>query len=294
MIKELNVDLTPVIFKIELVARLGASGMFTGEYSSRFKGRGLDFEGYREYMPEDDAQNIDWKASLRSDEVLVKIFKEERNIDVIYLFDVSASMCFSSTDKLKCEYAAEMISSIAYANISAGDSVGLLMFSDDIKAYLPPNQGSAQYFKLTQFLKNPKNYDGLFNFDKAVDFLLGHYTTNSIIILVSDFIGLPQGWEKRMSALAYKNEVIALMIRDPRDDYMPPENMEVFVGDPFSPKQFLINPVWLNDAYNGEAKVQKNRIKSELKKRGVDLFETSTDKPYATAVRNFFFMRTRK
>ncbi len=294
MLKEINVDLTPVLTKINLVAKMGASGIFTGEYSSRFKGQGLDFDGYREYMPEDDAQNIDWKASLRSNSLLIKVFREERNVNVIYLFDVSASMCFTSVDKLKCEYAAELISSLAYANIAAGDSVGLLMFSDTVNTYLPPNQGSEQYFKLTKMLENPKNYDGMFNFDEAVEFLLGHYINNSIILFVSDYIGLPQGWEKKLSALAHKNEVIGVMVRDPRDDEMPPEPMEVVVGDPYSPKQLLIDPITIYEQYNSEAKKEKAAVKAELKKRGIDVFETYNDRPYSTAVRNFFYRRTRK
>ncbi len=294
MLKELNVNLTPVLTKIDLVAKMGASGMFTGEYSSRFKGQGLDFDGFREYLPEDDAQNIDWKASLRSNSLLIKVFREERNVNVIYLFDVSASMCFASVDKLKCEYAAELVSSLAYANIEAGDAVGLLMFSDKVSVYLPANQGSEQYFKFTKMLENPKNYDGMFNFEEAVDFLLGHYINNSIILFVSDYIGLPQGWEKKLSALAHKNEVISIMIRDPHDDKMPAEPMKVVVGDPYSPKQLLIDPITIYESYNLEAKKEKANIKAELKKRGIDVFETSTDKPYATAVRNFFYKRTRK
>jgi uncharacterized protein (DUF58 family) len=294
MLTSINVNLTPELKKIDLYSKRGSAGNLSGSYSSLFKGQGLDFDGYRDYTQQDDAQLIDWKATLRSNNLLIKVFKEERNVNIVYLFDVSASMCFSSHKKLKCEYAAELISSLGYASIDAGDSVGLVMFSDDIKAFLMPNQGSEQYFKLVKMLSSAKNYDGLFDLANCVNFVNNKIPKNSIIIFVSDFIGLPTDWERKISALNYNNEVIAIITRDPRDDFMPAEKIKVVAGDPYSPKQLYVDPNDVAEKYNVAAKQIKSEIKSVLKKRGIDTFEVSTDQPYDKALRNFFYSRSKK
>jgi len=294
MLTSINVNLTPEMRKIDLYSKRGSAGNLSGSYSSLFKGQGLDFDGYRDYTQQDDAQLIDWKATLRSDNLLIKVFKEERNVNIVYVFDVSASMCFSSHKKLKCEYAAELISSLAYATIEAGDSVGLIMFSEGIKAFLLPNQGSEQYFKMVRMLSSARNYDGLFDLQNCVNFVNSKIPKNSIVMFVSDFIGLPTDWERKFSALAYNNEVIAIIVRDPRDDLMPKEKIKVVAGDPYSPKQLYVDPSDIAERYNIAAKQIKTEIKSVLKKRGIDTFEIPTDQPYDKAIRNFFYSRSKK
>ena len=131
--KEIKLNLKPLIKELDTQLKKGLSHEpMAGDYRSVFKGRGLEFEGYRDYNPEDDATMIDWKATLRAKRLVVRELREERNLSVLFLFDVSNSMLYASTEKLKCEYAAELIATLSYAIREVGDAVGLVMFNDKI------------------------------------------------------------------------------------------------------------------------------------------------------------------
>src|SRR4030042_7182109 len=155
-VKELRLNLKPLIKKLEVGLKRGQTEeTLTSSFKSVFKGRGLEFEGFRVYTADDDAKEIDWKASLRAQELLIRVLTEERNIHVFFLLDVSDSMIFSSTDKLKCEYASEFIATIGYGVIEGGDSVGLCMFNDKVVQLIPGNIGMNQFYKVTKNLSDP-------------------------------------------------------------------------------------------------------------------------------------------
>jgi len=130
-IKDLRIDLSSGLRKLDINARKDVlSRTLEGEWTTVFKGRGIESAGFRSYTFGDDASLIDWKASLRAKQTLIREFEDYKNFTVFFLFDVSDSMLFTSTDKLKCEYAAEMIYVLADAINKAGDSVGMAMFTD--------------------------------------------------------------------------------------------------------------------------------------------------------------------
>ncbi|NIA03725.1 MAG: DUF58 domain-containing protein [Nitrospiraceae bacterium] len=294
MITELHLNLTPMLKKLEIVTKKNLASALTGGYKSVFKGKGLDFDGYRQFQPMDDSEKIDWKASLRTQQIMVKQFKEERNLNIIYLFDVSASMCFSSIDKLKVEYAAELIASLSFANIQVGDNVGMIMFTDKITKSALPSQGPAQFYKITKALSEPKNYDGGFDLDKAVAFYNSAFHIKSIIFLVSDFIGLKNDWKNTIRHLGVKNEVVGFMIRDPRDEYIPQDSLQTVIKDPFSDKELIMNPRQIYKEYEEENKKRKEEIKEEFKKNRMDLIEFRTDTNYVPVIMKYFIMRNKK
>ena len=157
---EFEIDLTPRIRRLEIFTRRIMRTKFISGYLSAFKGKGLEFEDYREYTTNDDARLIDWKASVRSNKLLVKEFVEERNLNVFFLIDVSSSMVFGSTRKLKNEYTAELAASMCYAILMAGDSVGFALFADRIVDKVKPDIGMKQFFTFSRALVNPKSYGG--------------------------------------------------------------------------------------------------------------------------------------
>ena len=130
MKKQLRIDPSIVVKRLKILTNNIVNSQLVGNYRSVFKGRGLEFEGYRHYTPDDDASSIDWKASVRSKEMLVKQLIDERNVSVFFLIDVSSSMVYSTTDKLKVEYMAELVATLSYVILSAGDSVGFALFID--------------------------------------------------------------------------------------------------------------------------------------------------------------------
>jgi len=292
--EELNLNLKPLIKRLEIHTKKGFTSVLTGSYKSTFKGKGLDFEGYRDYDTGDDSSLIDWKASLRSQELLIKVLTEERNVDVIFLVDVSSSMSFASVEKLKNEYAAELVASLSFAAIRAGDSVGLVMFTDKIVKYLPPLMGNKQYFMIIKSLSNPKLYDGKFDFIRITKDLMNSAKRGAIVIIVSDFIGLGNDWEKYLRSASEKFEVVGIMVRDPRDYEMPADIGQIVISDPYSDKEVLIDTAAVKEEYESTVKKQVEHIRETFINSKSDFLELRTDKPFLHEIINFFLMRTKK
>jgi uncharacterized protein (DUF58 family) len=288
MLTELKVNLKPLVKKLEVYSKKNVSGELAGGYRTFFKGRGLDFDGYRKYEVMDDSNQIDWKASLRAQDLLIKVFLEERNLDVFILFDTSASMCFSSTDQLKCEYAAEAIASIAFASIQVGDNVGLVMFNDSVKAMIKPKQGKAQFGKIVHTLSNPKHYDGQFDLKAAISVVNSVMKREGIVIIVSDFIGLPDNWRTLLAGLTSKCDLFAIMIRDPRDEELPDELQEVSVSDPYSNETVLFNTREFKERFNRNAIAIKEDIIHNIKLLRGNFLELKTTEPFEKKIISFF------
>ena len=291
--EELKLNLKPLIKKLEVSTKRGFIDILTGSYKSSFKGKGLDFDGYRSYISGDDANTIDWKATLRSQDLLVKVFTEERNVNIIFLVDISSSMSFASIDKLKNEYAAELVASMSFAAIQAGDSVGMIMFSDKIVKLLPPAMGNRQYFMIIKALSNPKLYEGKFDLSRVISDLMNSFKRGAIVVIVSDFIGLGKDWEKYLSAASERFELIGIMVRDPRDYEMPEDVGQIVISDPYSDKEILIDTATIKEEYEAAVKKQIEYIKHTFIKSRANFLELRTDKPFLNHVINFFLVRNK-
>ena len=293
--KKLKLDLKPMVKKFEIFTKKNTISELSGDYTSLFKGKGLDFAGYRDYTHMDDAGKIDWKASLRSNKLLIKEMEEERNSQVFFLFDVSNSMLFASTNKLKCEYAAEIVASLSFAILRAGDSVGLAMFSDSINKILPLSMGPQHYYKIIKEVSNPANYGGNFDFGKTLKFLNTYLPKNSIVVVISDFIGLTDSWKTHFKVSSKKFDfLLLLMIRDPVDNVLPEDTGQITLEDPFSRSKLLIDPNMMYKTYNLRSKEIKDKIKKEFLMAGCDTLELITNKPFEKEISNFFVRARRK
>jgi len=217
-LKKLNADLVPKIRKLEVFARQSALSQYIeGNWTTSIKGQGIEFTGYRSYTYGDDASMIDWKASLRSKSLLVKEYEQEKSVNVYFLLDVSNSMLFTSTKKLKVEHGAELVSSLAYAILRSGDGVGMSMFTDKLVTRLAVNNGRKMHRIIVNDLSNLNNYGGKFSFENTARIIMSILKTNAILIIISDYIGLGPTWQKSLRMLNTKFQVIGIMIRDPRD-----------------------------------------------------------------------------
>ena len=132
MVEKLKTNISHQIKKLTLLTKRIVVTSLTGNYKTQIRGKGLEFSNFREYVPTDDASLIDWKTSVRVNKPVIKEFIDERNIDVFFLVDVSSSMVFGSTEKLKNEYVSELVSTMAYAILNVGDSLGYAFFSDHL------------------------------------------------------------------------------------------------------------------------------------------------------------------
>ena len=291
-LKEFRAKLIPEIKELNVSARNSLlSSAMAGEIMSTLKGRGIEFEDYRDYTVTDDAQRIDWRASKRAQRLLVREYKLEINFSVFFLIDVSESMLFASTNKLKCEYAAEVITSLYFGILQTGNSIGYGLFNDSLFEMVKPILGRKQFYMFTKVISTAANYGGEKNLAKALQQTLAILDKRALIFLVSDFLTPDDNWIDFLKILAERHEVIGLMIRDPRDMHMPKDTGQLILQDPFSNEKIYIDSNQYYNIYEEFNVKQLNLLRSMFKHYRSDLLELSTDKPFIDPVLKFFRKR---
>ncbi|MBU1198599.1 MAG: DUF58 domain-containing protein [Nanoarchaeota archaeon] len=293
-IKELKIDLTPHIQRVKLKPRRDIlNRVLEGNWSTIFKGQGLEFAGFRAYTYGDDASKIDWGASLRAHDILVRELEEYHNFNVFFLVDVSNSMLFSSTDtgKLKAEYAAELAFSLCYAMMQSGDAIGLGMFNDKLVTKIPPNLGKGAYYQILRALSNKNNYGGDFDLTKALLYVRSFLKERSVIILISDFIGLQEGWHSYLNILSGIYDIIGIMVRDPRDSFMPQSSGQYLIEDPFSNEKLYIDSHQYAKVYRKETKKEEEFIRSSFEKAKLGFIQLRTDEDFQEPIMKYFRKR---
>ena len=201
-------------------ARLIRAG-FAGDYHSAFHGRGIEFSQVREYLPGDDIRTIDWNVTARSGVPHVKEFIEERDLTVLIAVDVSGSMAFGSVDWRKCDIAAELAAVFAFSAVENSDRVGVLLFSDGVKSFIPPRRGRTHAQVIVRAAVNAAMTGprGAADLEQAVRYLERVAVKRAVILVLSDFLDLP--FERSLSRLNRKHDVIAVPILDPREERFP-------------------------------------------------------------------------
>jgi uncharacterized protein (DUF58 family) len=257
-------------------------------YRNIFRGKGLEFDSYRVFESTDDASMIDWKASLRSNQILAKKYIEERELNVYFLVDVSNGMLFGSGDKLKAEYAAEFAVALAHLVLGAGDKIGLVMFSDHVTKFLPPARSKNQFALFSKFISDTSLYGGGFDADKAVRHVLETIKAPyNVFILISDFLRIGQENLDVMKLMGTRFETMAVMVRDRLDEDLPDTNYQIAVQDPYTGRQMVLDPAIARERYKENTLRQKMLVKDIFKKSRIDLLELSTDKNFVIPVSSF-------
>ena len=279
-IEELKVDLTPRMRKSEIYARRSIlSRTLVGSWATTFKGHGIEFAGYRAYQYGDDASMIDWRASLRSSQTLVREFEEYKSFSVFVLVDVSNSMLFTSEEKLKAEYAAELGYSIAEGVLRGGDAVGLSLFSSRLIDPVYPNIGSGMLERISKPLLESKNYGGNKDIKKVLNETRYFLKSNAVLILISDFIGMTPGWERYIQMMSRNFEIIGIMLRDPRDRFLPKGAGQYAIEDPFSDDYMYIDVNHFAQEYKDLVLKEEHKIQRvfEHVKGGFAIVQTDQD-----------------
>jgi|APSaa5957512622_1039677.scaffolds.fasta_scaffold17138_2 uncharacterized protein (DUF58 family) len=288
--------------QVDILSRHADSGeesVGIGEgYLSLFgvlKGAGLEFRGYREYSPSDDSRNIDWKASMRSDKLLVKEYYQEKGIDVVFLYDVSESMLFGSQKKIKAHYGAEFILALAGTAIESNYNVGLVCFSDKIKKSFLPESGETQIPIFLNVLGDHSTYGGKFGLHTALEFINAIYNPGSIIVLVSDFLGdkFEVGkYRNKFKQITQRFDLISVVLRDPRDEVMPSQDMDIVVSSPYDDsKQVSFNVGKVRRRYEEYTKRQKGDLRKFLKDVNSEVLELYTNESFVERTLMFFRKR---
>jgi uncharacterized protein (DUF58 family) len=200
-------------------------------------------------------------------------------------------MSFGSTDKLKNEYVIEMFASMAYSLLSGGDSVGLTLFTDRIITTIPPNIGNKQYYIMLKTITNPTLYEGSFDLGKVLHEFNTIMERKSIVVLISDFIGLKGDWYEKLKLTSAKHELLVFVIKDPRDMMLPAEVGQVFVQDPYTGETLLIDTKRVKEEYEHMAHEDDQKLIRIFKELQADYLFLTTNQQFSKTLFSYFKQR---
>lgn len=211
----LNQDLLATIKRIQFKANYLTTQALMGEYVSAFKGHGIEFEEVREYIEGDDIRFIDWNVTARTNKPFVRVYKEERELIIMLLIDVSRSMLFGSSLKPKNELAAEIGAILAFLAIKNNDKVGLIMFSEEVEKYIPPQKGRNHVWNIIKNILTHESVHTKTNIKKALEFLTSISKKKSSCFLISDFIDMD--FEQSLKITSQKHHLSCIKLYDPKE-----------------------------------------------------------------------------
>lgn len=226
------------IRRIEITTKHLVQDLFSGEYHSVFKGQGIEFIEVREYQPGDDVRNIDWNVTARYGFPFVKKYREERELLVMLLVDLSSSQRFGTSERFKIEIAAEISSVLAYSALANNDKAGLLIFTDRIEKVIPPKKGRYHVLRLIREVLYHQPQGKGTNLALALEYAGRMLHRRSVIFIISDF--LTGGYQRPLRTLCRRHDVIALRIKDPRESQLPRLGF-LELEDAETGEQFLID-----------------------------------------------------
>ncbi len=286
-------ELAKKIRYIQIYTSKAVNDSLAGEYESVFKGRGMEFEEVREYQIGDEIRTIDWNVTARAGEPYVKLFREERELTVVFLVDLSASGAFGSTGQIKNEVAAEICALLAFSAIKNNDKVGLLVFTDQVEMFIPPAKGATHVLRLIRDLLNFTPRQTQTDISAGIDYLARVITKKSVVFMVSDFIG--QGFEKPMRILANRHDLISVSITDPREINMPNVGL-IELTDAETGEQVLIDTgsAAFRKQYHTLGHAQQARLRELFRSMDVDHVEITTGRDYVKDLVKFFKTRERR
>ena len=286
-------ELLAKVKKIQFKAKYMVNDAFAGEYLSVFKGRGMEFEEVREYVPGDDIRNIDWNVTARSNKPYIKTFRDERELVVFFLVDVSASSKFGTHKKFKNEVAAEITALLAYTALRNNDKVGLIIFSDHVEHYIPPKKGRGHVWSLIRDILSYESKAKKTDINVPIEFMNKVMKKKAITFLISDFQG--KGFENQLRTFSKKHDLVAISITDPREIEIPNIGY-IELEDAETGEAILINTSDLKrvNSFSKKARGQIKEKQGFFQKNGIDFLDVRTDGSYFDSLIKFFRKRERK
>ena len=278
---------------LEIKTRALVETAFAGDYHSVFKGRGMNFEDVREYQPGDEIRAIDWNVTARLGSPFVKKFTEERELTVMLIVDVSASGNFGSTSQSKRELAAEVACLLAFSAIRNNDKVGLLLFSDRLELFIPPQKGRSHALRIIREILffDPKGRGT--DAAAALDHLNKIITRRAVVFLISDFQA--PDFSRELAVTAKRHDLIAIRIQDERESILPPIGL-ITLEDAETGDQIEINAAdsRVRAQFAQLAQTQLAETMRVLRRHRIDRIELRTGDEYLPALRSFFKQRERR
>jgi len=285
-------ELLKKVRKIEIKTRGLSQELFSGEYHTAFKGRGMSFSEVREYQAGDEIRAIDWNVTARFNHPYVKVFEEERELTVMLLVDVSGSENFGTRKQFKDDMITELCAVLAFSAIQNNDKIGVIFFSDIIEKFIPPKKGKSHILHIIRELIQFEPKSTKTNITHALRYFTSVIKKKSIAFLISDF--MDAGFYDAMKIAAKKHDLVALRIYDKREKDLPDMGLVKF-KDAETGKI-----IWLDTSskhvrnhYYAAAREREQMIKDVFLRSGVDNASISTDESYIGPLTNLFKSRVK-
>lgn len=283
-------ELLKKVRRIEIKTRGLSQQIFSGEYHSAFKGKGMAFSEVREYQYGDDIRNIDWNVTARFNHPFIKVFEEERELTVMLILDISGSREFGTRERLKRNLIAEISAVIAFSAIANNDKIGAILFSDRVEKFIPPKKGRQHILRIIRELIEYEPTGRGTNIGAALEYFSNAIKKRSTAFLISDM--MDGGYENALKISSRKHDLIALKVYDHRETELPASGM-VYMKDAETGDQIWVDTGsrQVRDSYRRYWIESKSRIQDMLRKHGVDWAEIATDQDYVKPLMQLFKKR---
>ncbi|HVV55178.1 MAG TPA: DUF58 domain-containing protein [Mucilaginibacter sp.] len=286
-------ELLKKVRKIEIKTRGLSNHLFSGEYHSAFKGRGMAFSEVREYQLGDEIRTIDWNVTARFNHPYVKVFEEERELTVMLLMDVSGSENFGTITQQKQDLATELCAVLAFSAIQNNDKVGVIFFSDKIEKFIPPKKGRSHILMIIRELIDFKAENKGTNVAEAIRYFTSAIKKRCTAFIISDFMS--SDFEAELKIANKKHDIIALRLFDKHEEEFPDLGL-IPVKD-----NETGDVVWVNtgnkkvrEAFKVDALKRKARLKETFSRSGVDAADIGTHESYVKPLMTLFRKRERR
>jgi uncharacterized protein (DUF58 family) len=283
-------DLLKKVRKIEIKTRRLSDHIFSGEYHTSFKGRGMTFSEVRQYQYGDDIRAIDWNVTARYNEAHVKVFEEERELTMMLMVDISGSESFGSNAAFKKDIITEISATMAFSATTNNDKIGLILFSDQIELYIPPKKGRSHVLRIIRELIEFQPKSQKTDLAQALKFLSSTQKKKAIVFLMSDF--MVSDYEHTLKIAAKKHDITGIRVYDIREEKMPNLGM-VEMTDAETGENMIVDTsskmVRMN--YEKYYQEQLNYFKETFRKSGSGVVNTRVDESYVTKLLGYFKSR---
>ncbi|OWP84429.1 hypothetical protein BWK59_05420 [Flavobacterium davisii] len=284
-------DLLKKVRKIEIKTRRLSDHIFSGEYHTSFKGRGMTFSEVRQYQYGDDVRAIDWNVTARYKEPYVKVFEEERELTMMLMVDISGSENFGTKNQLKSEMVTEIAATLAFSATQNNDKIGVILFSDQIELYIPPKKGKSHVLRIIRELIEFEPKSKQTHIGNALEFLSATQKKKAIVFMISDFI-TEDSYEKILKIASKKHDITGVRVFDIREEKMPNIGL-VAMKDAETEETKWINTGSKNVRLQYEKYYQEkvNYFKDIFSKCGAGTVHTRVDESYVTRLLGYFKSR---
>ncbi len=276
--------------RIQIITSAMVSDLFAGQYHSAFKGRGVEFEEVREYQPGDDVRTIDWNVTARTGRPFVKNYREERELTVMLLVDVSASQEFGTRQQLKSELVAELGATLAFSAIQNNDKVGLLLFTDRVERFVPARKGTRHVLRVVRELLYHEPTGRKTDVAVALEHVHRVLHRRAVVFLVSDF--QTPDFSGPLRVARHRHDLIPVIVQDQRETTLPPVRY-VELLDPETGEQLLVDTSSraLRTRFQHLAERRRNALLDQFRKLRIDTLQVHTGASFVEPLMTFFRRR---